>query len=293
MSIDPLEDEFGPELPDEVVVTNFPEQEKLSGVLNDIKKAQEDTAKAIKQIPETKIPATIIPDNKDLFEMWKDEVLDALQIEIPKVDLKPVIDAIQKIKIPEAPQSKDYTALLSEIKKNLPKETDLTPILEAIKDIKTFEIPERLIYKDHLKVTPDRVGGGGGVNTVGLATTAKQDEIITALGSISTPGGAISAKQDSQIALETTLNSLVETLQELTSRLNVIASMANAGAPALRTIPIGSVSTAVTGSVTATVASTVVSSVTNFGTGNPAKEVADDINNMMVTLANINNASAA
>ena len=33
-----LEDEFGPDTPDEVVVTNFPEQEKLSGVLNDIKK---------------------------------------------------------------------------------------------------------------------------------------------------------------------------------------------------------------------------------------------------------------
>ena len=132
--------------------------------------------------PETKIPSVVIPDNKDLFEMWKDEVLDALQIEIPKVDLKPVITAIQKIKIPEVPQSKDYTAILNEIKKNLPKETDFTPILEAIKDIKTFEIPERLIYKDHLKVTPDRVGGGGGVNTAGLATTAKQDEIVTALG---------------------------------------------------------------------------------------------------------------
>jgi hypothetical protein len=86
-----------------------------------------------------------------------------------------------------------------------------------------------------------------------------------------------------------TLEVLVGTLQELVARLAVIASMANAGAPALRVIPIASVSTAVTGSVTATVAST---SITNFGTGVPAKEVADDINNMMITLANINNASA-
>lgn len=284
-----LEDEFGPDTPDEVVVTNFPEQEKLSGVLNDIKKVQEDTVQAIKQIPETKIPSVIVPDNKDLFEMWKDEVLDALQIEIPKVDLKPVITAIQKIKIPEVPQSKDYTALLNEIKKNLPKETDFTPILEAIKDIKTFEIPERLIYKDHLKVTPDRVGGGGGVNTVGLATTAKQDEIITALGSISAPaGGATSAKQDTQITNQETLLSLIGTLQELNARLMVIAGMANAGAPALRVIPIASVSTAVTGSVT--VAST---SITNFGTGNPAKEVADDINSQMIHICNINNVTAS
>lgn len=277
-----LEDEFGPDTPDEVVVTNFPEQEKLSGVLNDIKKGQEATVQAIKQIPETKIPSVIVPDNKDLFEIWKDEVLDALQIEIPKVDLKPVITAIQKIKIPEVPQSKDYTALLNEIKKNLPKETDFTPILEAIKDIKTFEIPERLIYKDHLKVTPDRVGGGGGVNTVGLATTAKQDEIITAIGNAPAPvGGATSVNQD-------TLISLIGTLQELNARLMVIAGMANAGAPALRVIPIGSVSTAVTGAVT--VAST---SITNFGTGTPAKEVADDINNQMVTLCNINNVTAS
>jgi hypothetical protein len=278
-----LEDEFGPDTPDEVVVTNFPEQEKLSGVLNDIKKVQEDTVQAIKQIPETKIPSVIVPDNKDLFEIWKDEVLDALKIEIPKVDLKPVIAAIQKIKIPEVPQSKDYTAILNEIKKNLPKETDLTPILEAIKDIKTFEIPERLIYKDHLKVTPDRVGGGGGVNTVGLATTAKQDEIITAIGNAPAPvGGATSVNQD-------TLISLIGTLQELNARLMVIAGMANAGAPALRVIPIASVSTAVTGSVTATVAST---SITNFGTGIPASEMAHDMNNMTAVLANINNANA-
>ena len=279
-----LEDEFGPDTPDEVVVTNFPEQEKLSGVLNDIKKVQEDTVQAIKQIPETKIPSVIVPDNKDLFEIWKDEVLDALKIEIPKVDLKPVITAIQKIKIPEVPQSKDYTAILNEIKKNLPKETDLTPILEAIKDIKTFEIPERLIYKDHLKVTPDRVGGGGGVNTVGLATTAKQDEIITAIGNAPAPvGGATSVNQD-------TLISLIGTLQELNARLMVIAGMANAGAPALRVIPIASVSTAVTGTVTATVAST---SITNFGTGNPAKEVADDINSQMIHICNINNVTAS
>lgn len=93
--------------------------------------------------------------------------------------------------------------------------------------------------------------------------------------------------QPANSELQTTLNSLTETLQELTGRLTVLASMANAGQPALRIIPVGT--TAVSGSVTATVAST---SITNFGTGTPAKEVSDDINNMMVTLANINNATA-
>lgn len=92
-----------------------------------------------------------------------------------------------------------------------------------------------------------------------------------------------------QTALEITLNSLTETLQELSARLMVIASMANSGQPALRTIPIASVSTAVTGTLTAV---TTVGTVTNFGTGVPAKEVADDMNNVLVTLANIQNAQA-
>jgi hypothetical protein len=60
----------------------------------------------------------------------------------------------------------------------------------------------------------------------------------------------------------------------------------NAGAPALRTTPIASVSTAVTGTLTAV---TTVGTITNFGTSIPAKEMADDMNNLIVTMANINN----
>ncbi len=91
--------------------------------------------------------------------------------------------------------------------------------------------------------------------------------------------------------LQTTLYSLTETLQELALRLTVLSGMANAGAPALRVIPIASVSTAVTGSVTATVASTVVSSMTAIGTV-PATTVAWADQNLLATQANINNATA-
>lgn len=90
--------------------------------------------------------------------------------------------------------------------------------------------------------------------------------------------------------LQTTLYSLTETLQELTARLQVLTGMANAGQPALRVAPISSVSTAVTGTLTGV---TTVTNLTNFGTASPAKEVADDMNNLTVTLANINNAVAA
>lgn len=91
--------------------------------------------------------------------------------------------------------------------------------------------------------------------------------------------------QPSNVELQTTLNSFTETLQELTARLAVLASMANSGQPALRVIPIASVSTAVTGSVT-------VSTLTNFGTGVPANVVAWANQNLLATQANINNTTA-
>ena len=95
-----------------------------------------------------------------------------------------------------------------------------------------------------------------------------------------------SAKQTEQTALLTTLNSLIETNNYLTQFLSQLTGAMNSGAPALRTTPIASVSTAVTGTLTAV---TTVGTITNFGTAIPAKEMADDINNFTVTLANINN----
>lgn len=92
--------------------------------------------------------------------------------------------------------------------------------------------------------------------------------------------------QPANSELQTTLNSLVVTLQELVGRLAVLASMANAGQPALRVIPIASVSTAVTGSVTATVANATIASIGSGAT------VSNAMNNTLVTLANINNATA-
>lgn len=79
-------------------------------------------------------------------------------------------------------------------------------------------------------------------------------------------------------------HSLIAALQELAARLSVLAGMANSGQPALRTMPIASVSTAVTGTVTAN-----VSTVTAFGTGIPASEMAHDINNMTAIFGNIVN----
>lgn len=96
------------------------------------------------------------------------------------------------------------------------------------------------------------------------------------------PDGSANEQTQSEISL------LTKTLNELSARLAVLAGMANSGQPALRTIPIASVSTPVTGTLTGV---TTVGTITNFGTGVPAKEMSDDMNNLVVTIANINNVS--
>jgi len=101
-----------------------------------------------------------------------------------------------------------------------------------------------------------------------------------------------SAKQDSQTALLTTLNSLIETNNYLVQFLSQLTGAMNSGAPALRVAPISSQSTAVTGTLTGVTTVATVTNLTNFGTGIPAKEMADDMNNLIVTMANINNANA-
>lgn len=133
----------------------------------------------------------------------------------------------------------------------------------------------------------------------GLATSANQQtDALTDAELRATPvpvslsavplatNAATSPKQDEQTALLTTLNSLIETNNYLVQFLSQLTGAMNAGAPALRTTPIASVSTAVTGTLTAV---TTVGTITNFGTAIPAKEMADDINNFTVTFANINN----
>lgn len=98
-----------------------------------------------------------------------------------------------------------------------------------------------------------------------------------------------SAKQTEQTALLTTLNSLIETNNYLVQFLSQLTGAMNSGQPALRTIPIASVSTAVTGSLTSAGTVSTVGTITNFGTGIHASEMAHDINNFTAILANINN----
>jgi len=145
-----------------------------------------------------------------------------------------------------------------------------------------------------LRATPVPISGTVTANT-GLSQPLTDAQLrltpVPVSGTVTVDTSLLStaSKQDQQTALITTLNSLVENLNSLVNILLPLGAAMNSGAPALRVNPIASVSTAVTGSVTATVASTVVSSLTNFGTGIPASEMANDFNNLLVEMANINN----
>jgi hypothetical protein len=84
---------------------------------------------------------------------------------------------------------------------------------------------------------------------------------------------------------QTILESLIDTIQELIQRLAFLGSVKQHQTESLRVTPMSSVSTAVTGTVT-------VGSVTNFGTGIPASEMANDMNNLLA-ISNVNNAVGA
>jgi hypothetical protein len=101
-------------------------------------------------------------------------------------------------------------------------------------------------------------------------------------------GAATATKQDEQTAQLATLNSLIETLRSLVAVLSPLGGAMNSGAPGLRVTP-NAATLPISGSVT--VASTVVSSLTNFGTSIPASEMAHDMNHLVATMANINNAN--
>ena len=141
------------------------------------------------------------------------------------------------------------------------------------RSLRAPEVFQALIIKNTSGTSAD-VTGANALKVDGSAVT--QPVSITDV--------ATATNQDEQTTLLTTLNALVEANNALVQMMSQLIGAMNSGAPALRIIPIASVSTAVTGSVTAT-----VSSLTNFGTGIPAKEMADDINNMTVDLCNINN----
>lgn len=115
-----------------------------------------------------------------------------------------------------------------------------------------------------------------------MPVEVKKSVPVTINGGLET-GLATSTKQDTQITLETTLNSLTDTLQEATQRLSTLAGAMNSGAVGLRVVGVTMPSTAVTGPIT----SAQFIATYNVGGVNYTSRVA--LENQTVILSNVNN----
>jgi hypothetical protein len=165
-------------------------------VLHKVENASKAIVGAVGAIPETVIPEIVIPDHYDDQKIWQDNVLRELkkEIHIPEVDFTSIEKAIRNIKFPEFPEQNDYTKLLQDIKKALPKDTDLSGVIKAIENIPKAPIVPFEFNKGRLKVEVDRIalgGGGGGTLTEteseslqGVATEETLQEVKTAINGI-------------------------------------------------------------------------------------------------------------
>lgn len=112
--------------------------------------------------------------------------------------------------------------------------------------------------------------------------------IAKVVGTTLASGAATSANQDLEMALQNTLissqattNSLIETLQELSTRLSGLGGVMNTGVTGLRVVGVSMPSTAVTGPIT------TAQHLANTLTLRMAGE------NLTATIANINNCIGA
>jgi hypothetical protein len=197
--------------------------QRHSELLSEVKNASESIVEAVNAIPEIEIP-----DHIKEYEAYKNEIIKAIektiveQVEQKELDLTPVITAIEKIKFPEInfPKPIDYSKILEQIKKSLPKDTDLTGVIEAIKSIPQPVFPNLKFNKDgRLEVEVDRISigaSGGGLGTADstklqtLATEAKQDAEIVLLGDIITAIGGFQIPANDYISRSWTAGTFTE-----------------------------------------------------------------------------------
>lgn len=191
-------------------------------ISNPIVEAQNATTEAIKNIPRVDIPKTdllVLEEKLDALNKTLQDKKMEVNVGETKLELKPVIQAIEKIKL-EVPKMErqeviDYTLLLDEICVILEKPKDFTEIkkvqellkpisktediakvceyIQVLIDKPIAEFPEIPMHKGRIMVEVDRVGGGGGGGLTsvesealqGVATEAKQDSIVEKLQIIS------------------------------------------------------------------------------------------------------------
>lgn len=207
-------------------------------IVNPLIEAQNATTQAIKDLPRVEIPETDLKGLEDKIEALQ-KTLENKKLEVnigeTKLELKPVIEAIQKIKL-EIPKMEkqeviDYTMMLSQIMDIMERPQDhshmiemkgimekcartediaiLAEYLQNIIDKPNPEFPELSFTKDgRLKVEVDRIGGGGG--GMGL-TKIETDALINLESKVSTSDNQTNGTQKTQIVDSTGKALLLET----------------------------------------------------------------------------------
>lgn len=214
---------------------------------------------------------------------------DGFATQVSETNPMPVGDAAVLAKLPSDPATQ--TTLASILAKIIAAPSTEAKQDAAIALLTTIAAITQPLTDAQLRATPVPISGTVNANT-GLVQALTDAQLRATPVPISGAGDATAANQVAQSALLTAISSLIETNNTLVQRLEQLGSAMNAGAPALRVVVLTGSTTAVTGSLTSAGTVTTVGSITNFGTGVPAKEMADDMNNLIVTMANINNVTA-
>lgn len=173
-------------------------------IVNPLLEAQNATTQAIKDLPRVEIPETDLKGLESKIEALQ-KTLENKKLEVnigeTRLELKPVIEAIKKIKL-EVPKMEkqeviDYTMMFSEMMNIMERPVDHTHMIEMkaimekcarTEDIAILaeylqnlidkpnpEFPELAFTKERrLKVEVDRVGGGGGMGLTSAESTALQ-----------------------------------------------------------------------------------------------------------------------
>lgn len=218
-------------------------------------------------------------------------------------DKKDLVKALKRIEDGVKEEKPDYTLILDElvtlvekIEAKEVKEIDLSGVQDMLAQISvgvnTQIIPNETFTSDkriRVELSDKQLSKIGG--SVSVSSGSNSLPIVEALA-----GKATEVKQDTQITLQSTLNTLITTLngltesnQELQQRLAFLGSIKQHQTESLRVTSLTGSTTAVTGSLTSAGTVTTVGAITNFGTGYPATEVSHDINNSTAILANIQN----
>lgn len=175
------------------------------GITEEYSASEEEREESEKQ-EEGAVVSAIEASRKELASISR-SVVSLLEKELPEtevnIDLSPVIDSLKKIEKTiekyKPQEIRDYSDLLKQLLAVSGKKesVDLSPVVDALdrlanKKETVFTIPKELITKDNrIRVEVDRAGSTGHRSTLSstesaklltLATEAKQDDIIAALG---------------------------------------------------------------------------------------------------------------